>query len=71
MTGKWKTEDIKCIKEHLDNIERALVRLRDLLLYRYSASHDDHSRRTPIYQVLADHQERLPRFFILITVKTL
>ena len=28
MTGKWKTEDINCIKEHLDNIGRELVQLR-------------------------------------------
>ena len=33
MIGKWKAEDIKHIKEHLDSIEREVIQLRKAVIY--------------------------------------
>jgi hypothetical protein len=44
MTGKWKAEDIKCIKEHLDSIEREVIQLRKAIIYGKPIDHDKNQK---------------------------
>ena len=54
MKGEWKVEDMKYIKEHLDSIEREVVQLRKMTIYRRTVDVDKNQKTWTELMALSD-----------------
>jgi hypothetical protein len=54
MKGEWKVEDMKYIKEHLDSIEREVVQLRKMTIYRRTVDVDKNQKTWNELMALSD-----------------
>ena len=54
MKGEWKVEDMKYIREHLDSIEREVVQLRKMTIYKQTTDRDKNQRVWSELMALSD-----------------